>query len=131
MGFHPSTDSLPRRSSGQTGAAHRLTRELPRHTLRHVSAQPVHHEPDPRDPEVILARLADGERDAFLREYRKAAQAAAQDPHAYKELRRVLAVWSLIADTEEDPAYHQALAAVRAGEPGLSIDQVTRMRHAG
>lgn len=42
-----------------------------------MTAEPIHDE-DPRDPEQILARLPERERDQFLRECRVAAKAAAR-----------------------------------------------------
>lgn len=96
-----------------------------------MSAQPIHQEPDPRDPQVILERLPEAERPIFMREYREALSAAREDLSKFGEVRRLLIRWSLVADMLADPDYHRALADARAGKPGLSIDEVTRMRHAG
>ena len=97
-----------------------------------MSAQPIHQEPDPRDPQVILERLPEAERPGFLREYREALSVAREDLSKYKDLQKVLIHWQLTVEALNDPAYHQALAEARsATTPGLTLDQVAAMRRAG
>lgn len=79
-----------------------------------MTAQPIHEE-DPRDPEQILARLPERERDQFLREYRAAAKAAAHEVWRYKELQTLLFRWHLIAIATRQPDYYQRLEEAKAG----------------
>ena len=56
-----------------------------------MTAQPI--EPrgvDPRDPELILARLPERYRAMFLAEYQAAAEAAAHEVWRYKQLQELL-----------------------------------------
>jgi uncharacterized protein DUF6247 len=79
--------------------------------LRLVTAQPAE---DPADPQVILRDLPQRERDEFLRQYHQAVDAA-HDPAGYRQLRRLLHVWSLTAIATGQPGYYEELAAARAG----------------
>jgi hypothetical protein len=78
-----------------------------------VSAQPIDQE-DPRDPQVIRARLPERERAEFLRQYQEAVEGA-HDPAGYKGLQRVLHVWSLAVVAANRPGYYEDLAAVTEG----------------
>ena len=79
--------------------------------LSRVTAQPTE---DPADPLVILRDLPERERGEFLRQYHRAVDAA-HDPAGYRQLRRLLHVWSLTAIAAEQPGYYEELAAARAG----------------
>jgi hypothetical protein len=80
-------------------------------TLGGVTAQPTE---DPADPLVILGDLPEPEREEFLRQYHRAVDAA-HDPAGYRQLRRLLHVWSLTAIAAGQPGYYEELAAARAG----------------
>lgn len=96
-----------------------------------MSAQPVHQEPDPRDPQVIHGRLPQAERAAFLRQYRTAADAARDDLGKYRDLQRMLDQWRLVAEAANDPGYRDALNEARAAEaPGMTIEQLAATRPA-
>jgi hypothetical protein len=69
---------------------------------------------DPGDPLVILRDLPEREREEFLRQYHRAVDAA-HDPAGYRQLQRLLHVWSLTAMAAGQPGYYEELAAVRAG----------------
>jgi hypothetical protein len=85
-------------------------------TMEAVSAQPVeHHDPqDPRDPQRILTGLPERERAEFLRQYREAVDAA-HDPVGYKNLQRILRVWSLAVIATNRPGYYQAIQDAKDG----------------
>ena len=76
-----------------------------------MTAQPTE---DPTDPQVILRELPEREREEFLRQYHRAVDAA-HDPAGYRQLRRLLHVWSLTAIAASNPGYYEELAAVQAG----------------
>lgn len=79
-----------------------------------MSAQPVHEEPDPRDPQAIHDRLPERFRAGFLAEYHTAVEAA-HTFAGYRELQNMLHVWHLRAITYSDPGYDEVLAEVREG----------------
>jgi hypothetical protein len=79
--------------------------------LGRVTAQPTE---DPADPLVILRDLPEREREEFLRQYHRAVDAA-HDPVGYRQLRRLLRVWSLTAIAAAQPGYYEQLATARAG----------------
>jgi uncharacterized protein DUF6247 len=79
--------------------------------LGRVTAEPAE---DPVDPLVILRKLPEREREEFLRQYHRAVDAA-HDPAGYRQLHRLLHVWSLTAIATRQPGYYEELAAVRAG----------------
>jgi len=76
-----------------------------------VTAQPTE---DPADPLVILRDLPEREHEEFLRQYHRAVDAA-HDPAGYRQLRRLLHVWSLTAIAASEPGYYEELTAARAG----------------
>src|SRR5258708_32335425 len=81
-----------------------------------MSGQPIHEEPDPRAPAVILERLPEREREFFLAQYHEAAQAAVDDVAGYKRLKFVLHSWSVRADIlarvlARRPDYYEEVAA--------------------
>ncbi|WP_131739470.1 DUF6247 family protein [Actinomadura roseirufa] len=89
-----------------------------------MSAQPLHEEPDPQDPAVILRTLPARERVAFQAEYRERAQAAADDIARFPDLRAFLQRWALRAslmsrDPDRRPGLYEEIDAlaeeVRAG----------------
>jgi hypothetical protein len=79
--------------------------------LSYVTAQPME---DAADPLVILRDLPEREREDFLRQYHQAVDAA-HAPAGYRQLRRLLHVWSLTAIAVGQPGYYEELAAARAG----------------
>jgi len=79
--------------------------------LSRVTAQPTE---DVTDPLVILRDLPERERAEFLRQYHRAVDAA-HDPAGYRQLRRLLHVWSLTTIAVSQPGYYEELAAARAG----------------
>lgn len=78
-----------------------------------MSAQPVHEDPDPRDPQTILAILPEREHDVFLARYRELAHAAADDITAYRQLEKYLRAWSVRARIVSRPGYYEELEAER------------------
>jgi hypothetical protein len=92
------------------GAAGRLGTGR-RRKLSRVTAQPME---DPADSLVILRDLPEQERKEFLRQYHRAVDGA-HDPSGYRQLRRLLHVWSLTAIAVSQPGYYEELTAARAG----------------
>jgi hypothetical protein len=78
-----------------------------------MSVEPV-YEKDPHDPQVILRCLPDRERAEFLRQYHQAVDGA-RDPAGYRELQRILHVWSLIVSATGRPGYYEELEAAKIG----------------
>lgn len=82
-----------------------------------MSAQPVHHEPDPRDPQdpqMIHDRLPETVRAKFLAEYHTAVDGA-HDLAGYRQLRELLQTWSLLATAYAKPDFHQRYEDIRDG----------------
>ncbi|WP_219463334.1 DUF6247 family protein [Nonomuraea rhizosphaerae] len=78
-----------------------------------MTAQPAHSaEPDPED---ILARLPQRERQRFLAEYRQAVDVA-HEPWGYRKLRTFLAEWDLYALAASQPDYADRARAAMTGE---------------
>lgn len=73
------------------------------------------HEEDPRDPQVILARLPAREREFFLQRYREKAQAAVDDVAGFKQLQAFLHHYSLVAVATNKPGYYEAIEEAKAG----------------
>jgi hypothetical protein len=95
-----------------------------------MSAQPVHEDPDPRDPETILRQLPAKTRPKFLTEYR-AAVAAAHDPAGYRALQEVLQTWRLLAAAYAKPDFQQRYEDIRDGVgETVSMDEVFSPRDA-
>lgn len=96
-----------------------------------MSAQPVHeHEPDPRDPQVILGRLPEQARPAFLTEYRAAVDAA-HDPAGYRKLQQTLQHWSVLTVAYAKPDFEQRYDEVSSGAGDyLTLEEVVARRHA-
>jgi alkylhydroperoxidase/carboxymuconolactone decarboxylase family protein YurZ len=95
-----------------------------------MSELPLDDGPGARDPETILRRLPEAERESFLREYR-AALDAAHELWRYRQLQEVLTRWNLVALTTSQPGYAEALAEARsAATPGVTIDEITARRGA-
>lgn len=81
-----------------------------------MTAQPVEpHGADPRDPELILARLPEHLRPVFLAEYQAAAEAAAHEVWRYKQLQELLQSWHLRATAYNRPDFAQRRADAAAG----------------
>ncbi|MFE9099758.1 DUF6247 family protein [Actinomadura geliboluensis] len=79
-----------------------------------MSAQPVHHEPDPRDPQVIHDRLPQQVRARFLTEYHAAVDGA-HDLSGYRKLRELLHTWDVLASAYDKPDFQQRYEDIRAG----------------
>lgn len=93
-----------------------------------MSAQPVHEEPDPRDPETILHQLPAKARPKFLVEYRAAVDAAL-DPAGYRALQELLQTWRLLAAAYAKPDFQQRYEDVRDGVGEyVSMDEVLARR---
>jgi hypothetical protein len=91
-----------------------------------VSAQPAEHE-DPLDPQRILDRLSEDERESFLEQYQEAVENA-RDPAGWKQLRRVLRLWRFHADAAGEPGYREALDAARGPvSDGMPLEEVVRL----
>ena len=91
-----------------------------------MSAQPAERE-DPLDPQRILDRLPPDERGFFLDQYQEAVENA-RDPSGWKQLRRVLRLWSFHADAIEDPGYRDALDAARGPvSGGMPLEEAVRL----
>ncbi|REF00371.1 hypothetical protein DFJ69_5903 [Thermomonospora umbrina] len=89
------------------------------------------HYDDPHDPLVILRALPAQEHAFFLSQYRAKVDAA-HEPAGYGELRDFLHAWSLAAHAMSEPGYAEALNEARtATSPGISLEEMTAMRHAG
>lgn len=79
-----------------------------------MTAQPIHQEPDPRDPEVILAKLPERVRGVFLEEYQVAVDAA-HKPVGYRKLQQMLQTWSVRAMAYSKPDFFDRAEQARAG----------------
>ena len=75
---------------------------------------PLHNPPGLPDPERILRRLPEAERERFLGEYRTALDAA-HEVWRWRHLQEVLARWELVATATSKPGYAQALEEARTG----------------
>jgi hypothetical protein len=94
-----------------------------------MSAQPVHDAEDPRDPLVILSRLPEDARPAFLTEYRAAVDTA-RDPVGYRALRDLLQSWSVLAVAYAKPDFAQRYSEVRDGTGDyVTLEEVVARRH--
>ena len=95
-----------------------------------MSEMPLRDGPGAPDPEDILLRLPEAERELFLAEYR-AALDAAHEVWRYRQLQEVLTRWNLVAIATSQPGYAEALAEARdAATPGVTIDEITARRAA-
>ncbi|TYK45097.1 DUF6247 family protein [Actinomadura decatromicini] len=89
-----------------------------------MSAQPIHEEPDDRDPQVIHDRLPESVRAKFLTEYHAAVDRS-HDLSGYRELRELLKTWSVLAAAYAKPDFHQRYQDVRDGVGEyVSMDEV-------
>jgi hypothetical protein len=94
-----------------------------------MSAQPVHDAEDPRDPQVILSRLPEDVRPAFLTEYRAAVDTA-KDPAGYRALQQLLQSWSVLAVAYAKPDFTQRYSEVRDGAGDyVTLEEVVARRH--
>lgn len=92
---------------------------------------PLHDPPGALDPERILRRLPEAERERFLSEYR-AALDAAHEVWRWRHLQDVLTRWELVATATSKPGYAQALDEARTGAGAyVSLEDVKarRQRH--
>jgi hypothetical protein len=79
-----------------------------------MSQMPLDDLPRMPDPERILRRLPEAERERFLSEYRTALDAA-HEVWRYRHLQELLARWELVATATSKPGYAQAREEVRTG----------------
>jgi hypothetical protein len=94
-----------------------------------MSAQPV-HEDDPRDPQVILERLPEQARPAFLEEYRAAVDAA-HEPTGYRALQQMLQQWSVLTVAYAKPDFEDRYEQIRDGVGEyVTLEEVVARRHA-
>ena len=97
-----------------------------------MSAQPVEHHADPRDPAVILARLPERARSVFLEEYQAAAERAAHDVTAFAALRQLLHDWAGRAVAYSRPEYWQGRQeALQPSPANISLEELAARRRAG
>lgn len=82
-----------------------------------VSAQPIHGAAGGDDPAAIHNALRPELRAQFLREYKAAAQAAAEDLDAYGDLVRLLRLWRGRAVMDSRPGAAERAAAAQAPRP--------------
>ncbi len=80
------------------------------------------------DPQEILRRLPEAERERFLQEYRTALDAA-HEVWRYRQLQDVLARWELVAAAMSKPGYRQARDDAKAGAGDyVSLEDVIARR---
>lgn len=79
-----------------------------------MSAQPVHQEPDPRDPMLIYERLPEPARARFVTEYHEAVDAS-HDLAGGRRFLELLHTWSILAAAYSKPDFHERLQDIRAG----------------
>lgn len=79
-----------------------------------MSAQPIHQEPDPRDPQVIHDRLPEQVRGKFLTEYHAAVDAA-HTFAGYRALQELLNTWYLRSVAYAKPDFQQRYEEIRDG----------------
>jgi hypothetical protein len=83
---------------------------------------------DPLDPEQILLDLPEREREGFLLQYREAVEGA-RDPAGWKNLRRVLRLWSWMAIAASRPGHYEAQEEALAGTgEGMLLEDYVRLR---
>lgn len=97
--------------------------------IRFMSALPADPEhQDPFDPERILRELPERERENFLSQYREALDGA-RDPAGWKNLRRVLRLWSWMAIAASQPGHYEAREQALAGAgEGMLLEDYIRLR---
>ena len=82
---------------------------------------------DPLDPEGILRKLPERERDGFLHAYREAV-AAARDPAGWKNLQRTLRAWRALAIAANRPGFYEAQEMALAGTgTGMLLEDAVRL----
>jgi hypothetical protein len=91
-----------------------------------LPADPAHE--DPLDPERILRELPEHERESFLNAYREAVDGA-WDPAGWKQLRRVLRLWSWMVIATNRPGHYEAREQALAGTgEGILLEEYIRER---
>ncbi|GLZ04839.1 hypothetical protein Acsp03_23050 [Actinomadura sp. NBRC 104412] len=83
-----------------------------------VTAEPL--ENNPLDPEDILRRLPQDERERFIRDYRSALDAA-HELWRYQQLQDVLRLWHLRATAYASPDFAQRAEQARSGDPSAFV----------
>ena len=79
-----------------------------------------------RDPQVIMRRLPEEERDYFLARYRTVASAAVEHETGYKALQRFLDVWRIGARAQRPSSgeVEARVQEIRDGAPTVPIEDV-------
>jgi hypothetical protein len=97
-----------------------------------MTAMPVGpQQEDPLDPEGILRKLPERERDGFLRAYQEAI-AEARDPAGWKNLQRTLRAWRALAIAANRPGFYEAQELALAGTGvGMLLEDAVRLYHRG
>src|SRR5215469_10553073 len=91
-----------------------------------MAALPLEPDNDPLDPQRILSELPAREHGIFLAAYRRAVDGA-RDPAGWKDLRRLLRLWSLRAVAVSQPGFYEGRDAARAGaRSGMHLDDAVR-----
>lgn len=94
-----------------------------------MSQMPLHDPPGTPDPERILHRLPEAERERFLSEYRTGLDAA-HEVWRWRHLQELLTRWELVATAVSKPGYAQALDEARTGAGKyVSLEDVIARRH--
>jgi Family of unknown function (DUF6247) len=90
-----------------------------------MTAEPIGHE----DPQVILRRLPEHEREFFLHQYHAAVDEAHQ-PAGYRRLQEFLHAWSVRVIAVNQPGYRDELEEVSKGTAEtVPIEQVIADRY--
>jgi len=83
-----------------------------------VTAEPLDH--GPLNPEDILRRLPQDERDRFIRDYRSALDAA-HELWRYRQLQDVLRLWHLRAVAYARPDFRERAEQARTGDSSVFV----------
>lgn len=94
-----------------------------------MSAQPVHQEPDPRDPQVIHDRLPTQVRATFLTEYHTAVDEA-HTFAGYRALQDLLRSWYVRSVAYAKPDFQQRYEEIRDGVGAFSTLEEVMSRYA-
>lgn len=93
-----------------------------------MTAEPIEQE-DPRDPQVILRRLPEREREFFLLQYHAAVDEAHQLV-GYRRLQQFLHAWSLRVIAVNQPGYYEEQERAGNGTAEtVTIEQVIADRY--
>lgn len=130
--FPDCTCGAPDDAEPEDHEAHgRATRHdtVERHSINPVSAQPIHQEPDPRDPMAIYDRLPEPARAKFVTEYHAAVDAA-HDFAGYRKFQEMLRTWSVLAAAYSKPDFPQRYQDI-AASVGQTVPMDEVLPHSG